>query len=162
VDDEVWRWIWLFAAAAGFIGEISTAGAFVALPFGIGAAAACVLAFLGVNVAIQWLVFLAISLGGFAATRSLAHRLDANYSTDGIGASRWIGQSAVVLGAIPAGTDETGLVRVGREEWRAQADDGRAIAAGTRVKVLRITGTRLIVEVDDREPALGPGREGEQ
>jgi inner membrane protein len=161
-EDEIWQWIWLFAAAAGILGEIATAGTFVLLPFGIGAAVACVLAFLDVNVAVQWIAFLAISFGGFAATRPLVRRLDAKYSTDGIGASRWIGQPAVVLGAIPEGADETGLVRVGREEWRAQAHNGRAIGEGTRVKVLRVTGTRLVVEVDDREPAIGPGMEGEQ
>jgi membrane protein implicated in regulation of membrane protease activity len=50
-----------------------------------------------------------------------------------------------VLSEIPAGVHATGLVRVEREEWRAESVDGSAIPAGTAVEVLRVDGTRLIV-----------------
>lgn len=145
-DPEQWRWVWLVAAAAGLAGEIVTAGTFFLLPFGLGAAAACVAAFAGAGLDGQWLVFVGSSVALFAATRPLARRLDRTVGTDGIGARRWIGQSAVVLDDIPAGMDETGLVRVGREEWRAQTGNGSPVPAGERVVVLDVSGTRLIVQ----------------
>lgn len=122
------------------------AGTFFLLPFGIGAAAACAASFLGANLGVQWLVFVGISLVLFAGTRPLARRLDRTLGTDGIGARRWVGQGALVLSDIPAGFDETGMVRVGREEWRAQTDDGKPVFAGERVVVLDASGTRLIVQ----------------
>ena len=38
-----------------------------------------------------------------------------------------------------------GLVRVHREEWRAESVDGSGIAAGAVVKVVEQRGTRLVV-----------------
>ena len=38
------------------------------------------------------------------------------------------------------------MVRVDREEWRAQSVDGRAIPAGATVRVVRAEGTRVVVE----------------
>jgi membrane protein implicated in regulation of membrane protease activity len=145
-DPESWRWIWLAVAVAGLAGEILTAGTFFLLPFGIGAAAACVAAFAGAELGLQWLLFVLVTAAATAVVRPIAKRLDASTTTEGIGARRWIGQSALVLTDIPAGVDETGLVRVGREEWRAQSDTGIPVAAGERVTVIDVTGTRLVVK----------------
>ena len=144
-DPETWRWVWLAVAVAGLAGEVVTAGTFFLLPFGIGAAAACVAAFAGAGLAMQWLVFVVVSAIASAAVRPLARRLDQGASSDGVGARRWIGMSALVLDDIPPGPDATGLVRVGREEWRAQSRDGAPVPAGTQVTVLEVTGTRLVV-----------------
>ena len=65
--------------------------------------------------------------------------------SDGIGSKRLIGQAGTVLEAIPAGHNELGLVRVHREEWRAESIDGSGIEAGTVVKVVEQRGTRLVV-----------------
>lgn len=146
-DPESWRWVWLAVAVVGLAGEIVTTGTFFLLPFGIGAAGACVAAFAGVGLALQWLIFVVVSAIASAAVRPLARRLDRDVTTDGVGARRWIGMTALVLDDIPAGADETGLVRVGREEWRAQSASGRPVAAGERVTVVEVLGTRLIVSV---------------
>jgi membrane protein implicated in regulation of membrane protease activity len=152
-DPESWRWVWLGAAVAGIVGEMLTAGSFFLLPFGIGAGVACVAAFAGAGLGLQWLLFLATSAALTALARPLAKRLNQVPDTSGVGARRWVGQSAVVLADIPAGPDETGLVRVGREEWRAQAADGAGVPAGTRVTVIDMTGTRLVVTPTQGEPA---------
>lgn len=144
-DPDNWRWVWLAVTVAGLAGEIVTAGSFFLLPFGLGAAAACIAAFAGAGLGLQWLLFVVVTAVAAAATRPLARRLDASTTTAGIGARRLIGQPALVLGDIPAGPDETGYVRVGREEWRAQSSDGNPITAGTRVSVVKVTGTRLVV-----------------
>jgi membrane protein implicated in regulation of membrane protease activity len=144
-DPESWRWVWLLVAAAGFGGEILTAGSFVLLPFGLGAAAACIAAFAGAGLGLQWAIFVATSALCAAGTRPLARRMDRIDDT-GVGARRWVGQDALVLQDIPAGPDETGLVRVGREEWRAQTSGNLAVPAGVRVIVVDVLGTRLVVE----------------
>lgn len=144
-DPESWRWVWLAVAAAGLAGEILTAGTFFLLPFGLGAAGACIAAFAGAGLGAQWAIFVGTSLVLVAATRPLARRVD-RIDDAGVGARRWVGQTAVVLEAIPAGHDETGLVRVGREEWRAQTAGDEAVPAGARVTVVDVLGTRLVVE----------------
>ena len=52
---------------------------------------------------------------------------------------------AVVIGEIPGGTHGTGMVRIEREEWRAESIDGSPIDVGAQVEVLRVDGTRLVV-----------------
>jgi membrane protein implicated in regulation of membrane protease activity len=124
---------------------MASAGAFFLLPFAVGGAVAAVLAFAGVPVAFEWLAFVGVSVAGVVATRPLARRLDFDSPSEGIGARRWIGQTATVIEAIPTGIQETGLVRLGREQWRAESLEGLAIDPGTVVKVVDLTGTRLVV-----------------
>ena len=143
-DPEVWRWIWLIAAFACAGGEIATGGAFVLLPFAAGALVAAFLAFLGVSVVVELIAFVAVSVAALAALYPLRRHLDRSQPQDGIGARRLLGQPAVVLAAI-APADEGGLVRVGREDWRAESLDGAPIAPGTPVKVVEVRGTRVIV-----------------
>ena len=95
--------------------------------------------------AIEWVAFVAVSVAAVVATRPLARRLDFDSPSEGIGARRWIGQTATVIEAIPPGAQETGLVRLGREQWRAESLEGIAIDPGTVVKVVDLTGTRLVV-----------------
>ena len=144
VEPESWRWIWLAVAAVFAIGELSTAGTFFLLPFAIGAAVAAVLAFAGVSVAIGLVVFIIVSLVSLAALRKLAHRLDRNEPTEGIGSKRLIGQPARVVEPID-GANDLGTVRVDREEWRAESGDGSAIPLNTQVKIVEVRGTRVVV-----------------
>lgn len=141
------------------IGELSAPGTFFLLPFAIGAAAAAVLAFAGVDVAIELVVFIVVSLVALAGFRKLAHRLDRNEPTEGIGSKRLIGQPARVIEAID-GAHDLGTVRVDREEWRAESGDGAAIAVGSQVKIVEVRGTRVVVfPVDPLAPAAEGGRD---
>jgi membrane protein implicated in regulation of membrane protease activity len=142
---ESWRWVWLVTAFVFATGELFSPGSFFLLPFGIGAGVACVLAFLDVNLAWQWLAFVVVSGGMFAALFPLRKRLDRDSPQEGIGSKRMIGQTGIVLEDIPAGPTHVGLVRVGREEWRAETADGSAVPAGTTVRVVDLVGTRLVV-----------------
>jgi membrane protein implicated in regulation of membrane protease activity len=154
-EPETWRWIWLIAAAAFAGGEMAIAGSFFLAPFAIGAAVATTLAFLDIGLAGQWAAFVGVSFGGFALMRPLARRLDQGEPSDGIGSRRLIGQAGTILEAIPAGEHELGLVRVQREEWRAESFDGRPVDTGDPVKVIEQRGTRLVVSRTS-PPALSP------
>ena len=155
---ETWRWIWLLAAAVFAGGELAVAGSFFLAPFALGAALAAALAFVDVGLAGQWLAFVGASFGAFAAMRPLARRLDQGEPSDGIGARRLIGQHATVLEPIPPGPHELGLVRVHREEWRAETVDGEPVDAGAVVQVVEQRGTRLVVS-PGRPPAALPPKE---
>lgn len=143
-DPSTWRWIWLAATAAFTAGEMAVAGSFFLAPFAVGAALATVLAFVDAPLLAQWAVFVGASAATFAGFRPLARRLDASGPHHTVGATRLATRTAQVLEAIPA--HGVGLVRVDREEWRAECESGAAVAAGARVVIREVRGTRLIVE----------------
>ena len=61
--------------------------------------------------------------------------------------------------------DELGLIRVHREEWRAESGDDTVIKAGSKVRVVEVRGTRAVVfpihEIDEN-PSDSPTKEREQ
>lgn len=142
VDNEMWRWVWTIFAVGFGIGEIFTA-AFFLLPFAIGAAAAAVLAWLGVGLLAQWFVFFGVSLVAFTYLRRFIASQDAA-DQPRVGANRWVGMEGVVLQDID-NDQSLGLVRVESEEWRAMSDDGADITAGSKIKVENVRGARLVV-----------------
>lgn len=151
-QSAIWAAIWLAAAAVFGIGEILIAGSFFLMPFAVGALAAAVSSLLG-SVLLSWLIFLVVSVASFFAMRPLARRLEANApSIAGIGANRLVGAEGIVLAPISATPGDAGLVKVGTEEWRADTNPGVALTAGSKVRILEIQGTRLLVEptgIDD-------------
>ena len=144
-NPENWLWIWLAAAVIFGASEMATAGSFFLLPFAIGALVSFIGAAFGVGLIVQWALFVLVSGGSFLALRPLARRLDADHPVDGIGARRMIGETAWVIREIPAGGDTLGMIRLDREEWRAQSLDGQPIPAGAAVRVVEMRGTRLVV-----------------
>ncbi len=147
VDNDVWRWLWTGFAIVMGIGEIFTAGFFL-LPFAIGAGAAAVLAWLGVALLPQWLVFFGVSIVALVYLRRFISRQDAA-DLPQVGANRWKNVRGVVLAPIDS-MAATGMVRIGGEEWRATTD-GSPIDTGTQVVVTEVRGARLVVmPVEDR------------
>ncbi|MGH9043139.1 MAG: NfeD family protein, partial [Acidimicrobiia bacterium] len=140
--------IWTLAAVVFFLGEMATAGSFFALPFGLGAALAAILAFAGVEVTWEWVAFVVASGTSSAVLWPLGKRMDRRgVPTEGTpGSRRWIGQHAEVLEGIPGGVSGTGVIRLEREQWRAESADGAPIEQGAVVQVVRIDGTRAVVE----------------
>ncbi len=151
---ETWRWIWLGAAVAFAVGEIAVAGSFFLMPFAGGALAGAGASFLGAPVWLGWLAFVVVSAAGSAVLWPLGRRLDRSSPHHAIGANRWVGRQATVLRDIPAGAGSTGLIRLDREEWRAESLIGSRIRAGSTVLVSRVDGTRLVV-VPLEEPPEG-------
>ncbi|MFP5319552.1 MAG: NfeD family protein [Acidimicrobiia bacterium] len=142
---DAWRWVFLVLAVAFTVGEIALAGTFFLLPFAAGAGAAALAGFIGASVGVLWLLFLVISAVASSVLWPLRRRLDARNPRAEIGANRWVGRQAYVLRDIPGTGGETGLVRLDREEWRAESLVGVPIPAGSTVLVSRVDGTRLVV-----------------
>lgn len=157
-DPDTWQWVWLVTAAVFAIGEMLTPGALVMLPFAVGALVAALLGALETALWIQWVAFVVVSGITLVALRPLARRLDRRTSDDGVGARRLLGQEATVLREIPGG-GELGLVRVNREEWRAESTHGEPIPVGTQVRVADVRGTRVVVAQLDAMPPTTSGQQ---
>ena len=134
-------WVWAALAIIFFVAEVFTMGFFLVC-FGIGAVAAALLAVLGVGVIWQLIVFIGVSLVALAFLRPLAVRMTNHVANPG-GIDRVIGKQAIVLEDVNPHA-ATGRVRIEREEWRADTY-GPAIAKGTLVVVMEVTGTRVMV-----------------
>lgn len=147
-------WIWLVLAVLFVVGEMSSPGSFFLLPFAAGALVASGIAFVTDNFVLQLAVFVVISGGTFAGMRPLARRLDRAGTDRGIGSRRLIGQEALVTSAIPEG--DLGIVKVQREDWRAESVDGTPIAEGTKVRVAEVEGTRVLVAPIESAPSSTP------
>jgi len=139
---DQWFWVWTVLAAVLFVGEIFTAGFFL-LPFGIGAAIAAGLNWLGLGLGWQWTVFLGVSVIALAALRPLSDRIT-HEPPEKMGADRLLGKTGQVIETIEPG-DGAGRIRIEREEWRADSADGARIAEGAAVVVEKIVGTHLVV-----------------
>lgn len=139
---EIIRWAWLLIAMLFFLAEVFTAG-FVLAAFGVGALAAFAAALLGLDLQWQLLVFVVISAISVVLSRRFADRVTGK-QPEGVGADRMVGKYGVVLTSIEPRVAK-GLVRVEREEWRADSVDGQVIPADTVVQVVKLEGTRLMV-----------------
>jgi membrane protein implicated in regulation of membrane protease activity len=146
MDADAWRWIWLGVAGACTIGELAVPGTFFVLSFAVGALAAALLAFLDVSVGIQWVLFIGGSTAALLLLAPLGRRLAQQVGDEPHeGATRWVGRIGVVTQEIPADPHSTGQVRVERDVWRAETDAGAVIPTDSRVEVLAVRGTRLVV-----------------
>ncbi len=159
IDLNVWPWMWLGIAVFFAAIELTVlAGSFVLLPFAISAFAAAIVGFYDVSIEIQWLVFV---VGG-GLLWVLLYRYAKNFAGDselgpGVGADRLVGLTAIVTSTIdPDDTERRGRVTAHGEVWGATSHDGTALAAGTHVRIVAVSGTKVIVESTDVTPPSMP------
>jgi membrane protein implicated in regulation of membrane protease activity len=153
MESQDWAVVFLIAGILLAVAELAAPG-LVLLPFGLGAICAAVVGFLGGEPVVQGIVFVVASTGFFFALRPLGRKLNESDSDKGIGVKRMNGAAGVVLQAITA--NETGMVRVDREEWRAESANGQAIPAGSEVQVVEVKGTRVVVIATRLAPTPPP------
>jgi membrane protein implicated in regulation of membrane protease activity len=144
VDAEQWRWIWIAAAVILSIGELLTVGFFL-LPFAVGAAAAAILAFIGVSVPLQLVTFVVISVIFLAVLQRFAKGEQESDVSAQAGGERYVGRNAIVLAPV-SHYDTSGMVKMGTEEWRATVDSDIEIPKGAVVRITEVRGTRFVVE----------------
>jgi len=151
---DSWFWLWLVIAVSLSVGEIFTAGFFL-LPIGLGAALAAVANLLGLSLAMQWVVFGGASVLMLFTMRRFAEHVT-HESPQRVAGDRLIGREGIVIAALrPHNT--VGMVRVDREEWRADAIGEDPIVEGARVVVVSVEGTHLIVR--PAEPGTAANQE---
>lgn len=135
-------WIWLAVAVALGVLELAT-GTFMLLLFAVAAAICAIAAWAGVGVLGQSILFLLGTIASIACAPALVKRVGKLSPTDArFGVDALIDEFAYVIEGIDPVTGK-GLVKVGTDTWRARAEV--PIAAGERVRVAEVTGTRLVV-----------------
>jgi membrane protein implicated in regulation of membrane protease activity len=134
--------LWLIVAVGLSVGEVLTLSFFL-FPFAVGAGGAAVAAGVGAGLAIQFLVFTALSLASLTIVRPIARRHLRTPPSIQTGTAALVGRSALALEEI---TDTSGTVKLEGEVWTARAfDDDQRIAAGTKVHVVEIKGATALV-----------------
>ena len=154
MDSDAWKIGWVVLAVVVSAAEIFVPGFFL-LPFGLGAAGGAVAAFAGAGFGVQMVVFVVTSAVAFAALRPVARRMNRAADPAGVGANRLLHQQGTVTDRL--GPGDPGIVRVDREDWRAESADGAPLEVGTRVRVVEVRGTRVIVVADDAVDPSHPG-----
>jgi membrane protein implicated in regulation of membrane protease activity len=138
---EDWVW-WMIAAGVFAIGEIATLGFFLG-PIAIAALTAAIVALVGGGLAVQWIVFIAVSLASLLVLRPIARRHLRTPSQLRTGTAALIGRSAVVLERVDR---DGGQVKLAGEVWSARSyDDDEAFEPGARVEVMKIDGATALV-----------------
>jgi membrane protein implicated in regulation of membrane protease activity len=144
-----WLWIfWLVLGAILIVAEVFTSG-FVLLWFGIGALAAAFSGLIGIdNLALQFLIFAAVSIGLTAASRTIF----VNYfSKERTGESLRTGVDSLPgkIGTVVSsskGALQEGAVKVFGSTWTAYPAPGEEpLEAGERVCVESVEGASIYV-----------------
>ena len=144
-----WFWIfWLVLGAILVVAEVFTSG-FVLLWFGIGALAAALAGIVGIdNLAIQFLIFAAVSIGLTVSSRTIF----VNYfSKERTGQSLRTGVDALPgkIGTVVSssqGAMQEGAVKVFGSTWTAYPAPGEEpLEAGERVCVESVEGASIYV-----------------
>jgi membrane protein implicated in regulation of membrane protease activity len=148
---EPWH-IWTILGLVIVIAEIFTAG-FVLACFSVGCIVAAALAYWHLGIPWQLVGFSAASLAAFVGVRPFALRHMASGEPLRTNVDAMIGRAGVVSQRLDPATGK-GRVLIDGEDWWGVTDSARAVEPGERVVVVKVDGTRLIVEPEST------GREG--
>lgn len=140
--DSYW-WIWAVLAVVFIVAEIVTTGFFL-LVFGVAAAVALVVALLGVGIVWQLAVFVGVSLILIPVSRRIADRIT-KPQPPGVGADRFVGGEGIVIEDINM-IEGSGRVRLDHDEWYALSVGDHTIAKDTKIRVVDVQGTKVVVE----------------
>ena len=134
---------WLIALIVLLVGEAITIG-LTFVWFAVGALGALIVSVLGGALWLQVVIFLALS----GVTLALARPVFARFlktSHAATNADRVIGQTAVVTEQID-NLSGTGQVNVAGQIWSARSAHDVVIPRETEVRVLKISGVKVLVE----------------
>ncbi len=137
-----WMIIWGIVFAVTVIAEIITLQ-LVSIWFSAGALAAFTSAALGFEPLPQAIIFTAVSVLLLCVTRPILRKIRVQNVLP-TNADAEVGRLAVVTEDIDDARD-TGRVKIGGVNWRARTENEHIIAAGTSVRVEKISGTTAYV-----------------
>jgi membrane protein implicated in regulation of membrane protease activity len=139
MDDWV---LWMIAAGVLAVGEMLTVSFFLG-PIALAAVTASIVALLGGPVALQWIVFTAVSGASLVVLRPIARRHLRMPTQLRTGTAALVGASAVVIDRVDR---DGGTVKLNGEIWTARAyDEDHTFEPGARVEVMKIDGATALV-----------------
>lgn len=136
--------LWLVVVVVFLAVELSTV-TLTSIWFAAGGLIALFVATAGGDFTLQMIAFLIGGFGMFFATKPWADKV-VNQKKTSTNADRVIGEEVRVLQRI-SNLDQTGMVVVHGQEWTARTEDDKVmIEQGELVRIVRISGVKLIVE----------------
>ncbi len=142
------EWMWLAALVMFAVLEASTS-ALVSVWFIGGSLAAMIAALLGAPIWLQFVLFFAVSAALLLLLRPIARKY-MKPRTVATNAGSNIGKTAVVTAAID-NLRGTGAVKIGGVEWSARSADDSPIEKDAVVRVTKIEGVKVFVELVKEE-----------
>ncbi len=140
---------WMIFGVVLMVAEIVTPSFFY-LWFSIGAFVTGVVAMFSVSLGWQVVVFAVTSTLLVILTRPIARRLSKGDSPRKMYIDGLVNSTGRVTVEINPLLDK-GLVKIDGEDWRATSIDGNTIPVDSIVKVVRLEGTLIFVEILPRE-----------
>lgn len=139
--------VWLIVSGICFILEIATVG-FLLFWFAIAAVITAILSLFIQNIIIQTVIFIVLSVTLIFLTKPLSEKLTKKDCTP-TNSNAVVGKEAFVTKAINTSEGIIGQVKIGSGDiWSATSiDDKTTIPIGTKVKIIKIDGVKLIVEI---------------
>ncbi|MFC1854420.1 NfeD family protein [Candidatus Dependentiae bacterium] len=135
-------YIWALIAIIFMLLEMAVPGLFFFISFAVGAFAAAVGATFNFGIAAQCSTALVTSVVAFFVIQRFLKRSGLSQSEiANVGSIE--GLQGTVVKEIKE--NSTGHVKVGGEIWSAKTSGGKALSTGSRVRILRIEGNKLIV-----------------
>jgi len=139
---------WVIVGLLFFAIEMATPSFFI-ICFGLGALAASLMAALGFSLYVQLGVFLVVTVICLAGLRKFG-KLTLTGRETKTNYNALVGKTGIVTREI-APEKDFGRVSVQGEDWAAVAETSTQLEVGARVKVLAVSGVRLIVcRAEDR------------
>ena len=139
-----WILLWLIIAIVFIVVEMSTV-TLTSIWFAAGAVGALLVAMCGGGLPLQIIVFVVIAAILLVATRPWAKKF-VNGKHVSTNADRVIGAEVRVMERV-SNLDQTGMAVVHGQEWTVRTEDDKTvIEQGELVRVIRISGVKLIVE----------------
>ncbi len=136
---------WLILLCLFLLVEIATLG-LTTIWFAGGALVAFIAAVCGLNVVVQIMIFFVLSIILLVFTRPLAVNYF-NKNRVATNTESLIGAEAKVVERIN-NIDNEGVINLNGLDWTARSVDNQCIEVGTIVRIVKITGVKAIVEVD--------------
>ena len=134
--------LWLVAGILIIVAEIFTPG-FVLACFSFGCFAAAITAALDFSVTVQLIVFSATTFAVFLSIRPVVFKFRTRHDREvRTNLDRLVGLPAIALEEI---SDWHGEVKLDGEVWASRSENGQVFPAGSKVRVLRVEGNKLIV-----------------
>ena len=144
---NIWAIIWLVLMVIFLIMEAATVQ-LISTWFAVGSLAAMIVALLGGEIWLQVLVFLTISIVLLALLWPMA-RKHLKPKLVATNADALVDRICIVTEAIDP--VEGGRVKIGDVTWSARVETEEPITAGSQVKILKIQGSKVIVEQVKKE-----------
>ena len=135
--------VWIGLALFALLVEAGTSQ-LISIWFSLGAIGGAISCIFTDNIVIQLFVFITVTTLSLVLTRPIVKKLKLKGAAVKTNLDRVIGCEATLTKDITRDCD--GELKVLGDYWLAVSRDGNEIKRGTRVKVLEIKGTKLIVE----------------